>query len=140
MSEPVHSGSCLCGRISFKARGKLREVIACHCGQCRKQTGLYYAATNVRHDHLELNDWSLVSWYQSSEKAKRGFCGSCGSALFWAYDGEAEISVMAGAFDAPTDLKMGYHIFCADKGDFYEITDGLPRYDKGSPGLVVAEV
>ena len=31
-------------------------------------------------------------------------------------------------FDMPTGLKMGYHIFCDDKPDFYDITDGLPQF------------
>ena len=36
----------------------------------------------------------------------------------------------------PSRLTPGYHIFCADKGDFYEIEDGLPQYAKSSPSLV----
>ena len=39
------TGSCLCGAVSFEVRGELRPVIACHCGQCRKQTGTYMSAT-----------------------------------------------------------------------------------------------
>lgn len=30
-----------------------------------------------------------------------------------------------GAFDGPTGTMLGTHIFVADKGDYYEITDGL---------------
>jgi hypothetical protein len=33
-----------------------------------------------------------------------------------------------GAFDTPTDTKLKMHIFAADKGDYYEITDGLPQH------------
>ena len=47
--------------------------------------------------------------------------------------------MLAGAFDEPSGLIITKHIFCADKGDFYEITDGLPQYAKGSAGLLVAE-
>ena len=32
-----------------------------------------------------------------------------------------------GAFDAPTDTKLTIHIFVADKGDYYDIADGLPQ-------------
>ena len=46
---------------------------------------------------------------------------------------------MAGAFDQPSGLKIAYHIFCADKGDFYDITDGLPQSPKGREGLKTAE-
>lgn len=47
-----HTGACLCGSVRFRTRGELREVVACHCSQCRKQTGLYYAATNVQIGNL----------------------------------------------------------------------------------------
>ncbi len=129
----IHSGSCLCTAVRFKTRGELRELIFCHCMQCRKQTGLYYAATNVLDRDLELEGAEDVTWYRSSDGAQRGFCRHCGSALFWKADGLDYTSIMAGAFEKPTDLKPGYHIYCADKGDFYGIDDDLPKFDAGRP-------
>jgi hypothetical protein len=32
-----------------------------------------------------------------------------------------------GAFDKPTDTQLGLHIYVADKGDYYDIADGLPQ-------------
>ena len=32
-------GSCLCGAVVFEVTGTPREVIACHCRQCRKLSG-----------------------------------------------------------------------------------------------------
>jgi hypothetical protein len=32
-----------------------------------------------------------------------------------------------GALDQPTQLKLARHIFVADKGDYYDITDELPQ-------------
>jgi hypothetical protein len=130
-----HAGSCLCGGVRFKTRGKLRDVVACHCSQCRKQTGLYYAATNVLVGGLAIDGEDRITWYRASSSARRGFCSVCGSALFWVADGADEISIMAGLFDEPTKLKLSHHIFCADKGDFYEITDDLPQYRQNSPDL-----
>ncbi|HTO32517.1 MAG TPA: GFA family protein [Pararhizobium sp.] len=123
-----HAGSCNCGSVTFRTRGRLREVVACHCSQCRKQTGLYYAATNVLDSELDLEGADNVTWYKSSPEARRGFCKTCGSALFWKMEGQDYTSIMAGAFDGPTGLTFGYHIFCADKGDFYEIDDDLPKF------------
>lgn len=123
-----HSGSCNCGAVRFRTRGPLREVIACHCSQCRRQTGLYYAATNILDVEMTVEGYESVSWYRSSPQARRGFCKVCGSALFWKMDGLDYTSIMAGAFDMPSGLAVGYHIYCADKGDFYDISDGRPRY------------
>ena len=114
----------------------MREVVYCHCSQCRKQTGLYYASTNVADSDLVVRGAENITWFQSSEKGRRGFCKHCGSALFWKYEGGDSISIQAGTVDQPTDLTPGYHIFCADKGDFYEILDGLPQYGKDSQGLL----
>lgn len=127
-----NTGSCNCGAVRFRTRGTLREVIACHCSQCRKQTGLYYAATNVLDSELELEGAGNITWYRSSPQARRGFCRTCGSALFWKRDGDDYTSIMAGAFDTPTGLAFGVHIFCADKGDFYEINDELPQFAQSS--------
>ena len=131
----IHTGSCLCGAVTLRVDGPLREVVFCHCGQCRKQTGLYYASTNAADKDLTITGEDDITWYKSSDEGRRGFCRHCGSALFWKYLGQDHISIQAGALDQPTELTPGYHIFCADKGDFYEITDALPQYAKSRPGL-----
>lgn len=132
--EQKNSGRCLCGSIRFETTGPLRTVTACHCSQCRRQTGLYYVATAVRVQNLRLEGTKKLSWYRASETARRGFCSECGSALFWQADGSDQISIMAGAFDQPSGLVMGEHIYCADKGDFYDIPeDGVPHHAGDRP-------
>ncbi|MDQ2632180.1 MAG: GFA family protein [Pseudomonadota bacterium] len=134
-----NKGSCLCGAVRFTASGPLRGVIYCHCSQCRKQSGHYYAATNVAIDDLAVEGCEKITWYEASTFAKRGFCSVCGSALFWKRNEADEISVMAGAFEQPSGLKAEAHIFVADKGDYYTIDDGLPRFERSTPAVSVAE-
>ena len=124
--EKITKGSCNCGSVRWEARGDMREIVACHCSQCRKQTGLYYAATNVPDDCLTITGATL-KWYQSSDKAKRGFCSECGSALFWKHGDDDFTSILAGSIDGETGLEIGRHIFVKDKPDWYEITDGKPQ-------------
>lgn len=127
MSEH-HAGGCLCGAVRFETREKPDVVVGCHCSQCRRQTGLYYAAADVPVSALTIAGEENLRWFQSSDEAGRGFCSQCGSALFWQRLGGPAMSILAGAFDEPSGLRFGYHIFCADKGDFYEIPDGVPQY------------
>ena len=134
-----HRGSCLCGAVRFTASGPLRGVVYCHCSQCRKQTGLYYAATNVADDDLAVEGSEKITWYSASPYARRGFCSVCGSALFWKHNQADDISVMAGAFEQPSGLKPEAHIFVADKGDYYDIADGLPRFERSTPTIKVAD-
>ena len=138
-NDQTRTGHCNCGAVRFRTTGPLREVVACHCSQCRRQSGLYFAATNVPDENIVIEGGENITWYQASDFARRGFCATCGSALFWKHRDDPHISVLAGAFDEPSGLNMTKHIFCADKGDFYEINDGLPQYEKGSAGLLVAE-
>ena len=119
----------MCGAVRFEARGKLREVVYCHCSQCRRQSGHFYAATSLPEADLAVSGGDNVTWYAASDLARRGFCRVCGSVLFWKRNGAPDISLMAGAFDKPSGLEGGLHIFAADKGDYYSIDDGLPVHD-----------
>ena len=118
-------GSCLCGAIRFEARGTPQGVSACHCGQCRRQSGHVWASAYVPETDLTIE--GDPRWYASSESARRGFCPTCGSFLFWKHNDEDTISFALGAIDGPTGLTLEKHIFTADKGDYYEIADGVPQ-------------
>jgi len=124
MSTTVHRGSCLCGGVVYEVEGPLRDVIGCHCGQCRKQTGHFMAATAARHTDFKVVKQDDLKWYTSSDFAERAFCGTCGSTLFWQRKGGDYIAIAAGTLDTPTGIRIEGHIFCADKGDYYEILDG----------------
>jgi len=43
------------------------------------------------------------------------------------------MSIWAGTLESPTGLRAAKHIFIADKGDYYEITDALPQWPQDSP-------
>lgn len=121
-------GSCYCGAVSFEVIGALRDVIYCHCKQCRKQTGHFVAATRADDDALSISGAENLTWYDASPEARRGFCSTCGSLVFWKAHGTEHTSIMAGSFDTPSGLKAGFHIYVGDKGDYYEICDGLPTF------------
>lgn len=123
-------GSCLCGAVSFLVEGELTPPDACHCNQCRKASGHYWASTDVPRTALTISGQEQLAWYRSSEKVKRGFCKNCGSPLFWDAAGRQNISISMGAFEQPTKVRMEKHIFVPDKGDYYDIADGLPRFGR----------
>ena len=126
----MHTGSCLCGAVKFRVEGELKPPDACHCSQCRKVSGHYWASTDVPRSALAVEGEFNVAWYRSSEKAQRGFCSTCGATLFWDPIQKDTIGISMGAFDTPTGTKLASHIFVADKGDYYEIRDGLPQNEQ----------
>jgi hypothetical protein len=121
-------GGCLCGGVRYEVNGALREVIACHCSQCRRTSGNYVAATSARNDDLVLTEQATLAWYRSSDEAERGFCARCGGNLFWRHVGGRSTSIMAGTLDPPTRLKLAAHIFVDAKSDYYDIGDGAPQH------------
>jgi hypothetical protein len=120
----VKTGSCLCGGVSFEISGPLRPVVGCHCSQCRKQSGHFGAFTACDDKDLKFRADKTLAWYRASNSACRGFCNTCGSLLFWKGDGGNYTSIAAGSLDGATGLKIEGHIFCADKGDYYDLLDG----------------
>ena len=78
---------------------------------------------------MQIDGAKAVRWYHSSAKVRRGFCGTCGSTLFWDPVQHDWIAVAMGAFDGPTHTSLSLHIFVAEKGDYYAIADGLPQND-----------
>jgi len=123
----THRGSCLCGAVTFAVAGALPPPDACHCSQCRKSSGHYWASTDVATEALEIQGADKLTWFHSSERVRRGFCSICGSPLFWDPIHKPTIAIAMGAFDRPTGTHLSIHIHVHDRGDYYEIRDGLPQ-------------
>lgn len=131
------TGGCLCGAVRYEVTGPLRAVLACHCEQCRRQSGHFVAATATRHRHFRLLKDEGLRWYRSSPEARRGFCGICGSSLFWEPDDKRHISIMAGTLDRPTGLAMAGHLFAGAADDYYRIADGLKQFPGGAHDIEI---
>lgn len=119
MAQDIHTGACLCGAVAFETRGPLRDITACHCSQCRRTSGHYWAATSVPLSAFRLTCEEGLAWFRSSASAQRGFCKTCGASLFWKPDGEDRVAIAAGAFDGQPPFRLTRHIFTEDAGDYY---------------------
>jgi hypothetical protein len=138
VTEPVRTGGCLCGAVRFEINGNLRPVLICHCSQCRKISGHLWAATQVHRNQIDIRDKGTLCWYQSSHRARRGFCNVCGSSLFWRRDGREEfLSIGAGCIDVPTGLVTQAHIFVDDASDYYEISPSETQWVRSSQNFDV---
>lgn len=134
MSERF-SGGCLCGEVTYYGAATLRPVVACHCLACRKTSGHHVAATAAPREAITIQ--GPVTWFQSSDQARRGFCARCGSNLFFD-GGGARMSIFAGTLDQDQSIQMSGHIFCAEKGAYYTLEDGLPQAAGEDPKLTQA--
>jgi hypothetical protein len=87
------------------------------------------AATAADDGDLQIEDPDgTLTWYRSSSFARRGFCGRCGSSLFWKRDDAPYTAIMAGTLDGSTGLRTEAQIFTDDKGDYYELDGDIPAF------------
>lgn len=128
-------GGCLCGAVRYRVSGHLREILVCHCRDCRSWAGRAWAATAVRDDDFEVSDGALV-WVEtpsSEHGASRGHCRACGSSLFWRAPGLGRTSIGAGTLDDPAGLRVAGHIWVEQGADWDRPPDGVPAYPRGYP-------
>jgi hypothetical protein len=125
------SGGCLCGAVRFEVHGQLRGVLVCHCVECRRWSGQAWAATAARRDELVLLDERSLRWVASpasDARALRGFCGECGSCLFWDAPDRETISIAAGSLDSPEGLEIVGHVYAEQAAAYKVIPDGIARH------------
>lgn len=115
------TGECLCGNVRYQVRGPLREILECHCRTCRRFSGGLWHATAALREHVTVLEGGTLKWYQSSAKVKRGFCGACGSSLFWSREGLPYLGITAGTLNEPTGLKLVARIFTTETADYYDL-------------------
>ena len=128
------TGGCLCGAVRFEVRGPLRDVLICHCVECRRWHGHFSASTAASKGDVVLVESRGLRWIDSPSSdagARRGFCAECGSSLFWDPPRRETISIAAGTLDGPTGLRVVGHWFVSQAGDYYELPDdGAPRHER----------
>ena len=126
------TGGCMCGAVRYAVHGPLRDIITCHCAQCRRSSGHFVAATACRREYLELLQDEGLQWYSAVAGHRRGFCQRCGSSLFFEAEGQPRISIAAGSLDQPQGLKIAAQIFTSEAGDYYRLEPDVPSSPVGT--------
>lgn len=91
-------------------------------------TGSVWHATAAYRANLNIADPDQnLSWFSSSDHARRGFCKQCGTSLFFDPIGADRIAIAIGSLEQPTGLTLARHIYIEEQGDYYEIDDGIPK-------------
>jgi hypothetical protein len=98
-TSEAHTGGCQCGAVRFRVT-KLGCGSVCYCRMCQKATaglgGFYITAREF--------EWTrgAPKHFASSNLARRGFCGDCGTPLTFETGGTIDLSI--ATFDRPADV------------------------------------
>jgi len=133
-----YSGQCLCGAVQFTIEAPTLFCAHCHCRYCRGAHGAAFVTwVGVADDRFAFTAGEdKLSWFDSSEQSRRGFCSSCGTTLFYTSNlSPGEIHVVLAAIDDPIDREPQAHVFHDHRVPWFRCTDGLPKIDSNNPRL-----
>lgn len=120
------TGGCQCARVRFTVDTVSTGVELCHCSMCRRAVG------NIHMSSLSVPK-AAVRWqgspatYASSPIARRGFCGRCGTPLYFAYNEGAAMDLMVGAIDQAAALTPARHFGVESRLEAFGQLEGLPE-------------
>ena len=133
----MYTGGCLCGSVRFEIKGPIRNIVYCHCSQCRKAQGSAFATNGV----VSTDDFNIVSGadsltgYESTPGQTKYFCKTCGLPILSKTESKPEqVRVRLGTIDSDIVERPMAHIFATSKANWEEIADGLPQYEGYEPG------
>lgn len=118
-------GRCLCGAVTFNASEIDPGIHCCHCDICRRWTG--GPALSVSVGQVSFDGDANIQRYDSSEWAERGFCGQCGTNLFYRLKEADHYILWMGTFDDPGSFTLGSEIYIDEKPALYDFSGNHPR-------------
>lgn len=124
---PVATGGCQCGAVRYEFHAPLENSHVCHCRMCQRATGgLFAALVGGSPDNFA---WTRgqPAFFASSNLARRGFCGKCGTPLSFQYQHEgARIYTTVGSLDHPEQVKLEKQVGVESKLPWVEFCERLP--------------
>jgi hypothetical protein len=98
MSE-TFSGGCQCGAVRYRAEGPVHHASICNCRMCQKALGNLTAPFVSFEGEVRFSR-GKPSYFQSSQRVKRGFCNKCGTPLTYEWM-DSRPSITIGSLDQP---------------------------------------
>jgi hypothetical protein len=101
MSIAVLTGGCQCGEVRYALDRQPEGVHVCHCRMCQKAVGGPFAVICPVLKPAFRVTRGTISYFMSSDVARRGFCSSCGTPLTFEYPEAEDLGVLVGTLDEP---------------------------------------
>jgi hypothetical protein len=133
----MYQGGCLCGAVRFEIHGGIRNIVYCHCSQCRKAQGSAFAANGI----VESAQFQIVrgedklTAYESTPGQFKYFCKVCGSPILSNRPTVPEqVRVRLGTIESDISERPQAHIFTTSKANWETLCGELPQYEEYEPG------
>ncbi|MCA0432820.1 MAG: GFA family protein [Proteobacteria bacterium] len=131
MENDVWSGGCQCGAVRFHLLSPPGDAYLCHCRMCQKQmAGPFAAWVDMPREAFRISRGAL-SYFQSSDTARRGFCAACGTPLTFEFLQGPQVTVAIGAFDRHAEIIPRMHYGIEAREAWTSDLDRLPAEETG---------
>ena len=115
-------GGCLCGAVQVVANEASSDFGACHCGTCRRWGGGPFLAVDCGVE-VHFEGEKHIQVFDSSAWAERGFCGRCGTHLFYRIKESGQTILPVGLFGLQTGFAFDRQVFVDHKPDYYDFAN-----------------
>lgn len=122
---PVLRGRCLCGAVTVQAHAPNPQLRACHCDMCRQHTSGMFISVDTEQAGTIIEGPAIS--YKSSDWAERGFCGTCGSTLWYGTVHDGARHLAAGLFENGAGGAMTMEFFADQCPQGYGLGGNHPR-------------
>ena len=134
----IYRGGCQCGAIRYEVTGPARQIVACHCTDCQRQSGSAFGMTMVvAEEDFRITQGKEKTFAVESDAGRRkvgGFCPKCGSRIYNRSDWRpGMISVKPGTLDDTGSLQPQIHLWTSRKQSWFAIPDGVEAYETQPP-------
>jgi hypothetical protein len=123
----VAEGGCQCGDVRYRLEGELRELAACHCRDCQRQSGSAFSLNlDIPGEAFRLLSGRLEKFTvlcDSGRTKECAFCGNCGTRIY--HCGEWGMSIKAGTLDDISTLSPDAHYWTKRKLPWVQIPEGV---------------
>jgi hypothetical protein len=129
MQNSEARGSCLCGAVRFTVTLPTLWVAHCHCTRCQRAHGAAFVTwVGTRTVETRIDDpEGALRWHVAPEGGTRGFCGHCGSPMFFRADRwPGELHIARALFQDPIDRAPQSHVYTDTRVDWVTLADHLP--------------
>jgi hypothetical protein len=102
------TAECACGRVQISVEKEPLAVLTGHCHFCQKRTGSAFQVSAVFSDDANVSIAGATTIYNGLEVDGVGtsngadvsyhFCPTCGSTLFWTFEGRSITVIAVGNF------------------------------------------
>jgi hypothetical protein len=122
----VFAGGCQCGAVRYRLTSAPVGVHVCHCRMCQKAVGGPFAIIcPVLKSGFRLTRGTM-SYFHSSDIARRGFCRDCGTPMTFEYPHAEDLGILVGTLDHPDQVPPVIQYGIESRVRWYGGLPGLP--------------